>query len=157
MEILIAHPDPDVCAAIVRELGDRYRLVVVNSAEDALSHLELAVDLRAVVVGHRLDTGPDGVALLDIVAHRLPGVPRVLISKENRSTGARRACRTQVAHRIVAAPWRFGAVASAIDSLRLRMHMRRFHRLGTNDRQVDTSPRRRTTGPLGIVGFRKSS
>jgi hypothetical protein len=151
MEILIAHPDAVVCASIVRELGDRYELVVAHTAEEALRYIQRSTPLLAVVVGHELDTGPDGVALLDIVAHRMPGVPRVLISKESRTGGAARARRTRVAHRIVPTPWRFGAVATAIDALRLRMQMRRFHRISTHEPEPreDDESAELTHGMLG--------
>jgi len=112
--VLVVDDDLAIRRALARELRSEFEVVLVPSYEQAVAQLGGQPLFAAVITDYELGAGPDGLALLKLVAERTTEVLRVLVSASNERHRIEEALAEGVVHRFLPKPWPPGELVATL-------------------------------------------
>ena len=133
--VLVVDDDLAIRRALARELRSEFDVVLVPGYEQAVAQLG-GQPFAAVITDYELGAGPDGLALLTLVAERNTEVLRVLVSASNERHRIEEALADGIVHRFLPKPWPPGELVATLH---------RYSRSGTMRRvRASTRPAAKT-------------
>jgi PAS domain S-box-containing protein len=93
--VLAVTADPTVAQQLSDQLGQEFRVTVVQTANEALATLEETSDIQCVVSDHELPE-VDGISLLETVRVQYPNFPFIIFTSEGSEAVASRAIHARV-------------------------------------------------------------